>query len=197
MARPRKETAQDTRALALEATHGLLHQHGYLGVSMESVAQAIGVRKASLYHHFPEGKEQLVLEIADLANMQDAAGFKRALETHRTMRSQLLAVARYVIGERRQTSVILRDAMRFMADTHQQHIYRAFFEGQYLPLQSALKAGIARGELRRHDTERSTWAFLGLLSELSTAEDDSSRASLATFIVGLMLDGLNTTNQKS
>jgi AcrR family transcriptional regulator len=191
MARPRKENAQDTRLLALEAAHNLLHRHGYLGVSMEAVAQQIGVRKASLYYHFPEGKEQLVLEIADDANAHAAEGFARGLKNI-TLRTQLLAVATYVIGQRQRTSATLRDAMRFMAEAHQQHIYKRFFEGQYVPLRAAFDAAVRRGELRAHDTERSTWAFLGLLSEMSTLEGDADGNPLAEFIVGLMLDGLST-----
>lgn len=192
MARPKKQEAQDTRALALEAAHRLLQEHGYLGVSLEAVAQAIGVRQPSLYHHFPEGKEQLVLEIADLANAQDASGFARALGSGRTVRDQLTEVARYVIGERRQTSTILRDAMRFMAERHQHHIYTRFYEGQYVPLRAALEAGVTRGELRVHDTGRSTWAFLGLLSEMNVQENEpDGEAVLAQFIVGLVMDGLS------
>lgn len=177
--------------MALEAAHRLLQEHGYLGVSMEAVAQAIGVRQPSLYHHFPEGKEQLVLEIADLANAQDASGFARALKKSRTIRGQLMAVAKYVIGERRRTSAILRDAMRFMAQDHRQHIYSHFFEGQYVPVQAAFEAGVARGELRKHDIGRSAWAFLGLLSELDIQEAESDGEALAQFIVGLMIDGLS------
>jgi AcrR family transcriptional regulator len=192
MARPKKQEAQDTRALALEAAHRLLQEHGYLGVSLEAVAQAIGVRQPSLYHHFPEGKEQLVLEIADLANAQDASGFARALDLGRTVRDQLTEVARYVIGERRQTSSILRDAMRFMAEGHQRHIYTRFYEGQYVPLRAALEAGVVRGELRTHDTGRSAWAFLGLLSEMNVQEDEPDGEPLAQFIVGLVMDGLST-----
>lgn len=191
MPRPRKEHAQDTRALALQSAHRLLNQHGYLGVSMDAVADAIGVRKASLYHHFPEGKEQLVLEIADDVNAQDASGFAQALESSAAVRERLLALARYVIGERRQTSVVLRDAMRFMTAAHQQHIYRRFHDGQYAPLHAALEAGVAQGELRTHDTSRSAWAFLGLLSEMTVNENEPSSEPLAQFIVGLVLDGLS------
>ena len=191
MPRPRKADAQDTRSLALEAAHRLLNQHGYLGVSMDAIADAIGVRKPSLYYHFPQGKEQLILEIADDVNAQDAGGFARALESSASVRERLLAVARYVIGERRQTSVVLRDAMRFMTADHQQHIYQRFYNGQYTPLHAALEAGMVNGELRTHDTSRSAWAFLGLLSEMTVAEDESSGEPLAQFIVGLVLDGLS------
>ena len=73
MPRPRREDAQDTRTLALGAARDLLHQYGYLGVSMDAVAERVHVRKASLYHHFPEGKEQLVLLIADTAISAETA----------------------------------------------------------------------------------------------------------------------------
>lgn len=197
MPRPRKEHAQDTRALALEAAHRLLNQHGYLGVSMDAVADAIGVRKASLYYHFPEGKEQLILEIADGVNAQDASGFAQAIESATSVRERLLALARYVIGERRQSSVVLRDAMRFMTPDHQQHIYQRFYDGQYAPLHATLEAGVVSGELRPHDLTRSAWAFLGLLSEMTTSEDEPSSEPLAQFIVGLVLDGLSARSSKT
>ncbi len=38
----------------------LFRQYGYDGVSLAKIAQATGLGKASLYHHFPGGKDEMV-----------------------------------------------------------------------------------------------------------------------------------------
>ena len=50
---------RDTRTRVVEAFTARLADQGYLGVSLDAVASDVGVRKASLYHHFPGGKEEL------------------------------------------------------------------------------------------------------------------------------------------
>lgn len=40
----------------------LFRHHGYDGVSLAKIAEATGLGKASLYHHFPGGKAQMVEE---------------------------------------------------------------------------------------------------------------------------------------
>lgn len=40
----------------------LFRQHGYDGVSLAKISEATGLGKASLYHHFPGGKAEMVQE---------------------------------------------------------------------------------------------------------------------------------------
>lgn len=48
-------------ALAKIAT--VFRMKGYEGASVSSIAKATGLAKASLYHHFPGGKEEMVREV--------------------------------------------------------------------------------------------------------------------------------------
>jgi len=41
----------------------LFRRQGYAGVSIADVSKATGLGKSSLYHHFPEGKEQMAREV--------------------------------------------------------------------------------------------------------------------------------------
>ena len=127
MPRPRREDAQDTRALALGAARDLLHQYGYLGVSMDAVAEQVHVRKASLYHHFPEGKEQLVLLIADEAITEGSEGIAQAIGAHTSARQRLIAIATYIFSGTVQIGRVLRDALRFMPEEHQRRVYDQFY----------------------------------------------------------------------
>ncbi|WP_315889750.1 TetR/AcrR family transcriptional regulator [Kovacikia minuta] len=38
----------------------LFRQFGYDGVTLSKISQATGLGKASLYHHFPGGKDEMV-----------------------------------------------------------------------------------------------------------------------------------------
>ncbi|MBW4460067.1 MAG: TetR/AcrR family transcriptional regulator [Nodosilinea sp. WJT8-NPBG4] len=43
----------------------LFRQYGYDGVSLSKISQATGLGKASLYHHFPGGKDDMVITVLD------------------------------------------------------------------------------------------------------------------------------------
>lgn len=190
MPRPRKEQAQDTREVALAVTRTLLHELGYQGVSMDAVAAASGVRKATLYYHFPQGKAELVLEIADRAIARDAQGIAEAIAAHSKTRSRLIAIATFLFAESVQTGTVLRDAMRFMESGHQERVYSAFHQHHYTQIRGVWETGVSAGELRAHDTERSAWAFLDLVSEMGGGGELPRDAALAAWIVDLMIDGL-------
>lgn len=40
-------------------------QHGYDGATLAKISQATGLGKASLYHHFPGGKDEMVTAVLD------------------------------------------------------------------------------------------------------------------------------------
>jgi AcrR family transcriptional regulator len=156
----------NTRAQALEVTEELLHQHGYLGVSLEAVAGRIGIRKASLYHHFPGGKEELMLEIAHGILKRDEEGFKRAIASSATASGQLRAVARWMASGPGPTELVLHDSMRFLPEKHQAALTQSFFAKLYEPIQAVIAAGVSSKEFRAHDVELSTWSLLAILAEI-------------------------------
>ncbi len=190
MPRPKKQDAQDTRENALKAADTLLHEYGYLGMSMDAVAKAVGVRKASLYHHFPKGKEELMLILAERNIARDASGLQRAISANGSAQTQLGAVAFFLLQADVQTSRILRDALRFMPETHRHLVGQKFLGELYGKVQVIFDKGVAEGEFRPHDTEFSSWAFLGLISELGTLEGRQNR-QLAEQIVELLVHGLS------
>jgi AcrR family transcriptional regulator len=191
MPRPKKEVARNTKALALSTANAMLHEHGYLGVSMEEIAEKIGVTKAALYYHFPEGKEQLVLEIAEGEIAKDTKGIEEAINTGKTTRKRLENIATFVFTQHRQTSRILRDAMRFMPSEHQKRIYEMFYDQHYKQVLGVIQKGVRQKEFRRHDTEKSAWAFMGLLSEMNSPEPNLDKKELASFVVDLLIKGLH------
>ncbi len=64
MARPRAATYDDQRGQILQAAAALFAQRGYTAATMNEVALASGVSKATLYHYFTD-KHQLLSHITN------------------------------------------------------------------------------------------------------------------------------------
>lgn len=58
----REQPATDSRALILDAAAGLFSTFGYAGTGLRQIADEVGIRPASVYHHF-ESKERILEEI--------------------------------------------------------------------------------------------------------------------------------------
>ena len=54
------------RQLILEASAQIIRQKGYHAASMQDIAEAVNLQKASLYHHF-SGKQEILLALLDQA----------------------------------------------------------------------------------------------------------------------------------
>lgn len=57
-------TDTDTRAQIMDAFGEQFSATGYPGISLLGVARTVGIRKPSIYHHFPGGKEDLYAAVA-------------------------------------------------------------------------------------------------------------------------------------
>lgn len=62
---PRKT---DARQRVVEAAAGMLAQHGLNATSIREMAKKAGAPVGSTYHHFPGGKQQVIMEAVNLAN---------------------------------------------------------------------------------------------------------------------------------
>lgn len=52
----------NTKALLIETASRLFRLHGYDGISLNDILKEINIPKGSLYHYFPNGKEELAVE---------------------------------------------------------------------------------------------------------------------------------------
>ena len=54
-------TEMDTKSLIIEIATTLFQQKGYKGVGLNEILKACNMTKGALYHHFPNGKEELLI----------------------------------------------------------------------------------------------------------------------------------------
>lgn len=69
----------DTRARILDIGEALLLERGYAGFSYQDIADAVGIRKASIHHHFP-AKEDLGRAIVERTRLRLTDGRGRIAE---------------------------------------------------------------------------------------------------------------------
>ena len=51
----------DTKSLLIDTATTLFQQKGYKSVGLNEILKACNVTKGALYHHFPNGKEELLI----------------------------------------------------------------------------------------------------------------------------------------
>ncbi|SES38287.1 TetR/AcrR family transcriptional regulator [Psychrobacillus sp. OK032] len=51
----------DTKSLIIDVATKLFQQKGYKGVGLNEIIKSCNISKGSLYHHFPNGKEELLI----------------------------------------------------------------------------------------------------------------------------------------
>ncbi len=98
--RPRLTPAADPdrspRDEILEAAAELFAEFGYAGTSTRAIAERVGVRQASLYHHF-SGKDEILLDLLQ-TSVRPSLVFVEPLLAHRDPAAALYALASIDVG---------------------------------------------------------------------------------------------------
>lgn len=189
---PAGERSPDqTREEVLRVTETLLRQRGYAATSMQAVAEAGGVTKGTLYHHFPEGKDELVGEVGRRVLRRHDAGLAAAAAEAPSAEDKLVAMAAWLLAQQGRSERMLRDAVRFLPDDLREEMNEGFLRSLYGRVARVLEDGVRARELPPHDTAFAAWTYLGLVSELSESPALRDDPELARRIVAVVLHGLH------
>lgn len=175
----------------LDEAAKLFIRFGYHGISMRQIAEAVGISKAGLYHHFAD-KQSLFLAIllrniervGDLVDEARAQGGSTREVVARLVNALLVGM----VGGQRFIRLAEQDASSLDPDARDtvRSVYRQRFID---PISAVLQGGVTRGELRGVEPETATWLLLGLtLAGLSTPPERAS--AMATEIVRLFFEGV-------
>ncbi len=170
----------------------LFAQKGYHGTSIGDIAEALGVQKASLYHHI-ESKQDLLHE----TTREGAAAFHAALDTipeelpaverirlalraHLRVVSEQLDVATVFVQEWRYLEGERRDAFVAERRRYEERIRALFREGRE---QSELRTDLDEAAAARVFLSVGNWAYTWLAPGRDTDE-------LADRFIALLVDGM-------
>jgi AcrR family transcriptional regulator len=124
MGRGRHAGYDGQREMILARAAALFAQGGYPGTSMNQVAQACGLSKATLYHYFRD-KYELLVSIAEghVTRLQGIVG--AALAEEDTPRGQLRALVRRLVEEyanAQDAHRVLTQDVKFLAEADRERI---------------------------------------------------------------------------
>ena len=172
----------------------LFTAQGYASVSMQQIADAAGVNKATLYHHFVDKEDLFVAVMAEeFARM--AAGLEEVIAEGGSLRDQLARVASHVFASHRS------DFGRLAADLHE-HVSegrRAELRTRCAPpwehIRIAVERALESHEVRDVDPDLVARLFFVMVgSQIWWAKFGSDRPApderLAEDLTGILFDGI-------
>lgn len=182
--------SEDIVAAAAE----LFARDGYHNVGMRSVADAIGIRGASLYHHY-SSKEEILYAIALSVTREPVEHHLPLLDAPGTPRERLAALIRAHLehlSRRRVEHLVGLHQMSSLTPEHRQEIdeYRRYYQRR---VHDVVAAGVRTGEFHVEDVHLAALAMLDMLNGISRWFSDHGPLSvdrLAERYVTLLVDGL-------
>jgi AcrR family transcriptional regulator len=192
-----------TRDQILDGFAEQLLDAGYRGISLQAVTDAVGIKRPSMYHHFPEGKEQIYTEVALRMIEEDAAGVDAALADNDTLQDKLVALALLHSEDPRKTALDQRifDATRYVSDETRTIVSTRYVAGLLTPVRNLMADAVAAGDLRDEDPGLLMEAFFGMTSAVPALPEDvgmppdkrggprPATTEMARRVVALFLEG--------
>jgi AcrR family transcriptional regulator len=185
----------DAKQRVLEHAGRLFMEKGYAAVTLRDLADALGVRQASLYYHFPEGKEQLYVEMVERVFARHQVGLEQAIGCAPPVLAAQLHSAANWLGA--QPTVHIQGMMYAdlpaLSQANARRVSQIVYAALFGPLRTLFAAAQARGETRPVNPDLMAGFFLALMDGIAfslTQQQDLPRAALVAEAIALMLDGI-------
>lgn len=185
----------------LQASAHIFRRKGFNGTSMQDIADAVQLQKASLYHHI-DSKQEILLALLDQAMDTLIAQLERVIRAQATATIKLRrATASYVnrLTEHGDlAAVLLLEYRSLEPELLSRHILkRDRFEAIWRQI---IEEGIESGEFRPLDPRLVGFALLGALNWIITWFDPAGEldsGAVADRFLDLFLDGLKQEPSES
>ena len=191
---------RDTRERVLNTAQQLFNQKGYQGVSIRELAQAVGLREASLYYYAPGGKEQLYVDVMERDLEQHRVGLTAAIgAAHPALRQQLLAAAGWFITQSAPPIFRLFETdVHFLSPENGEKLLSLAYECLYAPLAYVFRNALIRGEIKAVDPVLLASTFVSVMAGMGHTQQAGlyvgSGTEAAKQMVDILLLGLVGTS---
>lgn len=180
----------DSRAAILAAFARNLALYGYHGASLDVVAREVALKKPSIYHHFPGGKETLYVAVATEYVESQAARLTAAITSGEDLASTLRAIVVAFAdptGGVRGLDQRLYDALVQVEDDVRDQVATMYVSHLIDPVVTLFADAMDSGALTRRDPALVAHAFLELAKSVDARESDVDEVAAA--LVDLFLTG--------
>jgi AcrR family transcriptional regulator len=183
-----------SREEILDAAVQIFSQKGYHASSMQDIANAVNLQKASLYHHFSSKQEILAMlldQSLDILNEQMEEISRQKSPPEVKLRAAIRSYLSTLIDHRDRAAVLLLEHRSLNAEFRAHHIPRRDkFEGLWRDL---LMDGVNEDVFVCEDPPMAVRALLGMINWTITwyrPEGPLTAGEIGTLLADYMLSGL-------
>lgn len=156
----------DTKERILKEALRLYQVGGYNYMGLEKIGKTLNITRPALYHHFPGGKEELLIAIVESFTNAQAAHWQAAIQAAPDAHSRFSFILKSI------TNLPLLDTKRMicvemeqLGDKTRAVIQESFEQLRSLVLQ-VFQEGVERGELRPVDLDLAFFSFVSLCDQV-------------------------------
>ena len=160
-----KSLVASLREQIITSGKSLFIEHGYHGLAMRQISEAVGVSKAALYYHFKDKEELFIAILSSNLNVIEKA-IDSIQSEQNSYSKQIELFVEYVLNQPAEERAIIRlgtQEMSQLSSDSRQYFNKKYHEQFIGKLQFIFQAGINHGEFRTIDPAIATWALLGIM----------------------------------
>lgn len=189
-----KQVSSSGRDRILDEAEQLFRTRGYNTVTMRDIANAVGIRQASLYYHFPS-KEQLFVAVNERVFERHRLGLQQAIaQNEDDLRSQLHAIGTWFLS---QPSIhflsMVHTDMPLLDEENTARLSASSYKSIFEPICQIFAQARQRGAIRDVRPELLAGFFLSVIESLpiaTTLPDAASEQVIVNEMISVLLDGL-------
>lgn len=155
---------REGRERVLLQAHTLFLERGFAEVSMQQIADAVGMTKASLYYHF-RNKEDLFAHVVKYETERMIQGIRSELDGVDSFEEQLMRLACFAFTVRRtDMGRLMSDCKRYVGKGRHWHDFDKDYPDPIGVLRPYFERAQATGELRPIDLDTAIIAFVSMIA---------------------------------
>ena len=162
---PESESSPSTRSKILEMAESLFARFGFAGVGMRAVADAVGVSKSALFHHFPT-KRALFMAVMESSLLDFEARILAAADRGTSaldaLRLSVEAVIDALAENPARAPLLLRSLFEVEDEEPADAAARDVLQRVIAKVAAGLEAGIAAGEIRPVSVPHTLQSLIGM-----------------------------------
>ncbi|GLV58914.1 hypothetical protein KDH_57420 [Dictyobacter sp. S3.2.2.5] len=185
------------RERVLEMADQLFATHGYQAVSLRDIGASLGMRHASLYYHFPNGKEELYVAVVE----RRMRGYQTQLEqvlrdAGSDWRQQLRAAARWMVAQpHMHLGRMMQSDMPAISEESADTLRVIVRDALLQPLTRPIQQALADNPEKRQRSVTYAGMFLSLIEGIENLPANyltSSKNELVDVVIDFVLHGLTS-----
>jgi TetR/AcrR family transcriptional regulator, cholesterol catabolism regulator len=194
-----KQENMDARERVLTVADRLFSERGYQMVTLRDIARELGLRHASLYYHFPQGKEELYIEVTARRMQRYRAGLEAAIADAGSddWQVRLRAAARWLLAQHgMHLGRMLQSDMPSISEEAAERLRVVILGSLLQPLETIFRA--VADPTKRGRSVTLAGMFLSLIEGIDNLPPqyvEGSKEELADVVLDLLVNGLHTTRE--